>query len=527
MHRTRTAPVALLTLGIAFTACASPGEQPAELTQNPDWAEPEVEILDGDARLVDNAAPAAFLEVKDAAEPVPGTRLVFWGDQTAARDANGSYYVADTDEDEILIFDSDLGFVGALRPQSADGDHLQRPLALTAGSQGLFAAFEFSGRIVVFDRWGRVFIPLEPLPFSFSVGSWGPDGLALARSPYRLALTGEPSDAPLLARIDPETPERLETMGRVREAISPFYVHVANAGNVAGDSAGNVYFAALARAEVVKFDASGNRSWLSRRRVDFETPEPRLVPNPDGPARLRLAPVNKAVSIGPDGLLYVRSSADQEATRDRLDVMDPETGTWLRSAEIDTSTVILVGPQGAVFQLPPASLLAERQRERRPFRSFALETLEGETVELADLDGRVTLVSFWASWCGPCREELPLLDSLHNAISRDDFTVIGINEDVDVADARAFAADLDLGFANLLGRGRMREVYHYSGLPYSVLLDRQGRVVKDYYGFGGRQAFDEKVAARVMSVLGIGGEQRVTTSAHEGAPVDHSGHEHD
>jgi thiol-disulfide isomerase/thioredoxin len=185
---------------------------------------------------------------------------------------------------------------------------------------------------------------------------------------------------------------------------------------------------------------------------------------------------------------------------------------------------VLVGSRGSVWELSRSALLSGRSRERREFRSFALESFDGGTLSSEDLHGKVALVAFWASWCGPCREELPLLDSLHRAVDRPDFAVIGINEDVNEEDGRAFAEQLgpELEMTMLLGRGRMRRRYHYSGLPYSVLLDREGRIVREYYGFGGREAFDVEVAGRVLAELG---------SLETGSSADHragdtSAHDH-
>ncbi len=144
----------------------------------------------------------------------------------------------------------------------------------------------------------------------------------------------------------------------------------------------------------------------------------------------------------------------------------------------------------------------DRGDARREFQRFALETFAGDSLSLEGLRGKVTLISFWASWCGPCRAELPVLDSLSNAIVRDDFQVVGINEDVNEEAARAFAAMLGIDFPLLLGRGHMQRRYDYIGLPYSVLVDREGRVIYETYGYGGRAFFDREVAGRVTAELG-------------------------
>lgn len=497
LHKT---PVALTLLALA-AACAPAGEHEPDRTANPHWQTPAVVVEDG-VRRIENVRPKAVQGIERADGPVDGTRLLFWRDQAVARDSAGIQYVAHTADHEILLFDPELEPLGALRPQAPDGDRLDRPVTVAAGPGQRLAAFEATGDLVFFDRWGREFRRLDT-PFAHAIGAWAPGvGLALARSPYRVGFAPEGDDAPLLVVLDPARPDRSRRLGSVRAALSPFYVQAVNAGTVAVGPHGAIYFAALGRPEIEKYDVVGARIWVSRRAAGFETPEPRLVPNPDGPARLQLATVQKALAIGPDGLLYVRSAADPSGGRDRLDVIDPQTGFWLASAPLDTGTAVLVGTRGAVWQVQPTDLLGGPDRERRDFPAFALQTFQGDSLSLDDLNGNVALVSFWASWCGPCRQELPLLDSLHRAIDRPEFEVVGINEDVDERAAREFADELGLSFTNLLGRGRMRGRYHYSGLPYSVLLDRDGRIVREYYGFGGRDSFDREVTARVLTELG-------------------------
>jgi thiol-disulfide isomerase/thioredoxin len=101
----------------------------------------------------------------------------------------------------------------------------------------------------------------------------------------------------------------------------------------------------------------------------------------------------------------------------------------------------------------------------------------------------VTLVNFWASWCDPCREEFPHMAQLYDALDRRDFDIVAISDDVDGRAMRAFVAEFAPPFPVLVGGGRMKGIYHYRGLPYSVLLDRRGRVVERIFGFGGEPEF--------------------------------------
>jgi thiol-disulfide isomerase/thioredoxin len=138
-----------------------------------------------------------------------------------------------------------------------------------------------------------------------------------------------------------------------------------------------------------------------------------------------------------------------------------------------------------------AKLLAgARPAGRPPFEpAFALPDLHGDTVRLADYAGRVTLVNFWASWCDPCREEFPLMAQLFRALSSQGFGIAAISDDVDRRRMLGFVREFDPPFPILAGGGRMKQLYRYRGLPYSVLLDRHGRVIERIFGFGGEAEF--------------------------------------
>ena len=138
---------------------------------------------------------------------------------------------------------------------------------------------------------------------------------------------------------------------------------------------------------------------------------------------------------------------------------------------------------------------------RPQFPGFNLETFDGELLTQEELKGKVTLVTFWASWCPACRAELPLLDSLSRAVDHPDLVVIGINEDRNEAPARFLAEHMGLEMTQLLGRGHQQARYGYWGLPYTVLLDREGRMVETWYGYPGRRGFDEKIGGLVLQEL--------------------------
>ncbi|HKC39937.1 MAG TPA: TlpA disulfide reductase family protein, partial [Gemmatimonadales bacterium] len=180
------------------------------------------------------------------------------------------------------------------------------------------------------------------------------------------------------------------------------------------------------------------------------------------------------------------------ATRLRLDVLNRETGEIVATQVLGTpTTAIAVDRHGKIRVLDPERLLAQTPTLGRDrfLPAFALPDLAGKPVRLEDYRGKVTLVNFWASWCGPCREEFPHMADLYRSFGRDRFDIAAISDDVDSGKMRRFVAEFRPPFPILVGGGRMKAIYHYRGLPYSVLLDKQGRTIERIFGFGGETEF--------------------------------------
>jgi cytochrome c biogenesis protein CcmG/thiol:disulfide interchange protein DsbE len=120
------------------------------------------------------------------------------------------------------------------------------------------------------------------------------------------------------------------------------------------------------------------------------------------------------------------------------------------------------------------------------FPAFELPALDGKgSIALEDYRGRAVVLNFWASWCVPCRHEIPLLNALAAELDSQQAVVVGLNEDYDPADGLAFIQKIGgVSYANAAGEGRLVDKYDYLGLPYTVVLDRELRVVKAFFGFG-------------------------------------------
>jgi len=113
----------------------------------------------------------------------------------------------------------------------------------------------------------------------------------------------------------------------------------------------------------------------------------------------------------------------------------------------------------------------------RPAPDFALPTAKGQTVRLSDYRGQVVLVNLWATWCPPCRMELPELVAAFNRYRDRGFTILAVNQGEGRDEVQAFAGEYGMAFPVLLDpEGRVLSLYPTRGIPASFLIDRQGVV---------------------------------------------------
>jgi peroxiredoxin len=108
---------------------------------------------------------------------------------------------------------------------------------------------------------------------------------------------------------------------------------------------------------------------------------------------------------------------------------------------------------------------------------FTLKSHSGKNVKLSELRGEVVLINFWASWCGPCRQEMPLLDELHNQYKALGFTVLGVNVEEDTFQARKLLKDMPVSFPVLFDDSSVvSKQYDVIAMPSTVLVDRNGNM---------------------------------------------------
>jgi peroxiredoxin len=114
---------------------------------------------------------------------------------------------------------------------------------------------------------------------------------------------------------------------------------------------------------------------------------------------------------------------------------------------------------------------------------FTLETLDGETVTLSDFRGKVVFLNFWASWCPPCRAEMPSMERLNEVFDGRDFVMLAVNVEQDPASVRQFLEQNSHSFTVLLDPDqKAQRLYQVYRFPESFLIDKQGMVIKRFIG---------------------------------------------
>jgi peroxiredoxin len=108
---------------------------------------------------------------------------------------------------------------------------------------------------------------------------------------------------------------------------------------------------------------------------------------------------------------------------------------------------------------------------------FTLKSREGVNIKLSELRGQVVMVNFWASWCGPCRQEMPLLQQLYDRYQSLGFSLLGVNVDEDKAAADKMLSDIPVSFTILYdNRSQVSKEYQVKAMPSTFMVDRDGRI---------------------------------------------------
>jgi DsbE subfamily thiol:disulfide oxidoreductase len=155
---------------------------------------------------------------------------------------------------------------------------------------------------------------------------------------------------------------------------------------------------------------------------------------------------------------------------------------------------------GLVFSVFAASSLASSGLTGRPAPDFALKSSSGDNLRLSEHRGDVVMVNFWATWCGPCRQEMPLLDELYSRYQRVGFSLLGVNIDDNSSKAMNMISELGVSFPVLFdNRKEVSKLYNVDAMPVTVIIDREGTVRYVHQGY--KPGYEEMYLDQIRSLL--------------------------
>ena len=169
----------------------------------------------------------------------------------------------------------------------------------------------------------------------------------------------------------------------------------------------------------------------------------------------------------------------------------------LLGATLGISSIVTAAPP-----LPEMSHTLTALKPAKAAKNFTLPDLDGKPKRLSDYRGKVVLVNFWATWCPPCRREMPSMERLSQRLKDQPFVILGINQQEDPERVFVFTAQVDPSpsFPILFDRNsKVANAWGVLGLPATFIVDQKGRVV--YRAMGGREFDHPEIEQAIRGLL--------------------------
>ncbi|MBT5872975.1 MAG: TlpA family protein disulfide reductase [Candidatus Latescibacteria bacterium] len=141
--------------------------------------------------------------------------------------------------------------------------------------------------------------------------------------------------------------------------------------------------------------------------------------------------------------------------------------------------------QSQADRVAPEAPVAARSVDNMVAPDFALPDLENKTVKLSDFEGQVRIIDFWATWCPPCRKEIPHFQALHEQYGEDGLTIIGVSLDQNGAEAVIpFGEKMKMTYTSVIGNPDVAQAYGgIQYIPTTFIVDKSGHIYRKYVGY--------------------------------------------
>jgi len=150
----------------------------------------------------------------------------------------------------------------------------------------------------------------------------------------------------------------------------------------------------------------------------------------------------------------------------------------MKASTLILGALILVGLAGSAYCYPERAFLD------RSGKDFSLKDLSSKKVHLSDFKGKVVLINFFATWCPPCRLEIPELVEIYNQNKKKGLIILGVSLDMEKAPfvLKGFVRDMKIPYPILIGTQEVAERYEVSGIPTTVVINKDGKIHKRFKG---------------------------------------------
>ena len=163
---------------------------------------------------------------------------------------------------------------------------------------------------------------------------------------------------------------------------------------------------------------------------------------------------------------------------------------------------------------PPARAVVKEDNKRQHAPNFALKDVNGKLVHLADYKGKVVLLDFWATWCGPCVVEIPWFTEFQRKYKDRGFEVVGVSMDDDGWKAiNPFVARKKINYRVVLGDDKTGDQYGgLEALPTTFVIDRNGRIASVHVGLADKKDFEDAIEKLLEAPAVPGGDSSVSAN---------------
>jgi len=143
----------------------------------------------------------------------------------------------------------------------------------------------------------------------------------------------------------------------------------------------------------------------------------------------------------------------------------------------------------------PDDVRVKSEKDRKATPDFALKDVTGATVKLSDYKGKVVLLNFWATWCGPCKIEIPWFMDFEKTYKDREFAVVGVSMDEDGWDAvKPYIEQHKLNYRVVVGNDQVSQLFgSIDSLPTTLVIDREGRIASMHLGLVAKKTYEQEI----------------------------------